>query len=605
MKLSANYDGNSDCQFTLWAPKVRQVDLKIITPTEQIIPMECDEKGYWKTHLKIAPGSLYCYQLDSEQTRPDPASYSQPKGVHGPSEIIDHHRFNWTDHQWKNLPFTDFVIYELHVGTFTPEGTLTAIIPRLSQLKAVGITAIELMPLSQFPGDRNWGYDGVYPFAVQQSYGGVDGLKELVNACHQEGLAVILDVVYNHLGPEGNYTANFAPYFSHKYQTPWGNALNFDDAYSYGVRNFFIENALYWLRDYHIDGLRLDAIHGIYDQSAKHFLAELREKVDQLSQQCDRPFYLIAESDLNDGRILRPLEVGGYGMDAQWSDDFHHCLHTLLTGENQGYYQDFGRCDHLTQAFKQSFVYSGDYSPHRQRYHGGSVSDRPSSQFVVYAQNHDQIGNRMLGERLSNLVSFNALKLAAGTVILSPFIPLFFMGEEYGEETPFLYFISHTDSNLVEAVRQGRKEEFKSFQWQGEPPDPYALETFKQCQLQWHKRDEGKHKILLKFHQKLLRMRRTIPALKNCNQDHLSVKTWENERLICLHRWFPNSQVFCIMNFNQETITVTIEPPQGNWIKQLDSNDSEWLGKGSTLPESFHLEQTLIIPESSLIVYQI
>ncbi|HAC64260.1 MAG TPA: malto-oligosyltrehalose trehalohydrolase [Cyanothece sp. UBA12306] len=605
MKLSANYHDKKHYEFTVWAPNLAKLDLKIITPNEQIIPMECDQKGYWKTILEIAPGSLYFYQLDEETTRPDPASYYQPKGVHGPSQVVDHHRFKWSDDPWKNIPLSDFVIYELHVGTFTPEGTFAAIIPRLSQLKELGITAIELMPVSQFPGDRNWGYDGVYPFAVQHSYGGVDGLKELVNACHQEGIAVILDVVYNHLGPEGNYTANFGPYFSHKYQTPWGSALNFDDAYSYGIRNFFIENARYWLREYHIDALRLDAIHGIYDQSAKHFLTELKENIGQLSQQVGRPLYLIAESDLNDGRVIRPVEVGGYGMDAQWSDDFHHCLHTLLTQENQGYYEDFGQCQQLGKAFRDSFAYTWDYSPHRQRYHGNSVSDCSPDQFVVYAQNHDQIGNRMLGERLSNIVSFDALKLAAGAVILSPFIPLLFMGEEYGEESPFLYFISHNDANLVEAVREGRKEEFKSFKWQGEPPDIYDVETFKKCQLKWSQREQGKYQVLLRFHQQLLEMRRQITALKSLNQKNLSEKTWEKEKLLSTHRWSQDSEVFLIMNFNQESITVNLKPPEGDWKKSLDSNDSQWLGQGSNLPQSFNKEEKLAIPATSLVVYQI
>ncbi len=603
-KIGANYHKDGWSEFILWGPHLSQVDLKMVTSNERIIAMECDDRGYWRTHLKIEPDTLYFYQINQEKSFPDPASHYQPYGVHKASQVIDHHHFQWQDRDWCNLPLDELIIYELHVGTFTKKGTFTAIIDRLSQLKDLGINAIELMPVAQFPGDRNWGYDGVYPFAVQQSYGGVNGLKELVNACHQQGIAVILDVVYNHFGPEGNYTGNFAPYFSDKYQTPWGNALNFDGAYSYGVRNFFIENALYWLRDYHIDGLRLDAIHGIYDFGAKHFLWELKEEVNQLSKEVNRSFYLIAESDLNDVRIIRPHHLGGYGMDAQWSDDFHHCLHTILTGENKGYYQDFGKSEQLVKAYRESFVYSWNYSPHRQRYHGNFGGDRPPSQFVVYSQNHDQIGNRMLGERLSTLVSFDALKLAAGSIIISPYIPMIFMGEEYGEEAPFLYFISHNDPDLVEAVRQGRKAEFKSFNWETEPPDPYDIETFNQCQLNWDKWTQGKYQVLRNFYIKLIKMRRQIPALKDLTRENLEAKNWENTNVISVHRWNKNSQVFCIMNFDSEEIEINLNPPEGNWTKKLDSNEHQWLGKGVNLSQTLSKEQRLKIPEYSFIIYE-
>jgi maltooligosyltrehalose trehalohydrolase len=604
MKVGATYLGNNHCEFTVWAPLLRSVTVEIVAPEKRSIPMEQDERGYWKVKAEnIAPGTEYLYQLEGETTRPDPASQFQPQGVHAPSQVIDHSTFNWNDADWTGIPLENLIIYELHVGTFTPEGTFTAIIPRLKELQEIGINAIELMPVAQFPGDRNWGYDGVYPFAVQNSYGGVDGLKELVDACHQQGMTVILDVVYNHFGPEGNYTSNFGPYFTPTYQTPWGGAMNFDDAHSEGVRNFFIENALYWLRESHIDALRLDAIHAIYDLGAKHFLAELAEKVEAFSQQQGRKFYLIAESDLNDVRVIRPKELGGHGIDAQWSDDFHHVLHVLLTGEQGGYYQDFGGCQQLEKAFRESFVYAWDYSPFRKRYHGSFAGDRPAAQFVVCSQNHDQVGNRMLGERLSQLASFEALKLSAATVLLSPYIPLLFMGEEYGEEAPFLYFVSHSDPDLIQAVREGRKKEFKDFHLEGEPPDAESSDTFLKCKLNWQLRQEGKHQVLLNLYRRLISFRRQIPALKQLERQNLEVSSDETKQLFSFRRWCQNSQIFCLMNFSQEMATWDAALPEGNWQKRLDSADSEWMGTGSTLPQTLTQQQNLNLQPQSFALY--
>ena len=604
MKVGAIYLGNNHCQFTVWTPLSQKVAVKIVAPEPRLIPMQPSQRGYWQiTASDIPPETLYLYQLENNLTRPDPASYFQPQGVHAPSQVIDRGIFNWQDVDWSGIPLEKLIIYELHVGTFTSEGTFTAIIPRLDRLRELGINAIQLMPVAQFPGGRNWGYDGVYPFAVQNSYGGVRGLKQLVDACHQKGIAVILDVVYNHFGPEGNYTSDFAPYFTSKYHTPWGRGINFDDAYSDGVRNFFIENALYWFREYHLDALRLDAIHAIYDFGAKHFLAELAEKVSEFSQQQGRNFYLIAESDLNDVRVINSPELGGYGIDAQWSDDFHHCLHTLLTGEQQGYYRDFGRCEDLATAYREGFVYSWQYSPYRQRYHGSFAGNLPTSQFIVCSQNHDQIGNRMLGERLSQLVSFEALKLAAGAVLLSPYIPLLFMGEEYGEENPFLYFISHQDPDLVEAVRQGRKKEFKDFQGQEEPPDAQSEETFLRCKLNWQQRTEGKHRVLLKFYQQLIQLRQQIPALRQLERKNIEVSSVETDRLILLRRWHENSQVVCLMNFSDRLVTYNPTLPEGTWHKQLDSSDSQWLGSGSVMPDILRNGEQLTIKSQSLALY--
>jgi maltooligosyltrehalose trehalohydrolase len=580
------------------------VALRITAPEERVIPMSKDQRGYWRVWSEdVFPGTRYVYRLGPSVERPDPAAHFQPEGVHRASAVVDHTAFPWQDGLWHGIRIEDMIIYELHVGTFTPEGAFDAIIPRLESLRDLGVTAMEIMPVAQFPGERNWGYDGVYPFAVQNSYGGPEGLKRLVNACHQQGLAVILDVVYNHLGPEGNYLADFGPYFTDKYRTPWGRAINFDAAHSDEVRNFFIENALHWFGNYHIDALRLDAIHAIYDTSAKPFLQELAERVEEFSTQQGRKVFLIAESNLNDVRVIRPRESGYFGIDAQWCDDFHHSLRTLLTDERTGYYVDFGRFEQLVKAYREGFVYSWEYSEYRKRRHGSSSADRPAHQFVVFSQNHDQVGNRMLGERLSRLVSFEALKLAAGVVLLSPYIPLLFMGEEYGEESPFLYFVSHSDPNLIEAVRRGRKEEFRSFQWQGEPPDPQDPQTFLKSKLAWERRTEGAPGVLLKFYQHLIRLRREIPALSRLDKENLRISGVEDKKLLVTYRWYDESQTLGVMNFNSADVVFRTELPPGTWRKLVESSDTKWQGPGSTLPEDIASGQEMTIRPMSCAVY--
>ncbi|HEY9848129.1 MAG TPA: malto-oligosyltrehalose trehalohydrolase [Leptolyngbyaceae cyanobacterium] len=608
MKIGSDYLGNGRCQFTVWAPSHEDVAVQIVSPESRLIPMQKDEWGYFKVLAEgIEPGTLYYYKIAGETDRPDPASQYQPKDVHGPSQVVDRSTIQWNDANWSGVPLEEMIIYELHVGTFTPEGTFEAIIPRLKELHELGVNAIEIMPVAQFPGDRNWGYDGVYPFAVQSSYGGPEGLKKLVDAAHQEGISIVLDVVYNHFGPEGNYTSQYGPYFTEMYKTPWGMALNFDDIYSYGVRNYFIKNALYWFENYHIDALRLDAVHAIFDFGAKHFLQELAEEVTALSKRARRKFYLIAESDLNDVRVIRDRESGGYGIDAQWSDDFHHILHVLLTGEQKGYYKDFGSCQQMAKILKEGFVYTWEYSPHRRRYHGNDPSDRPAHQFVVCTQNHDQVGNRMMGERLTHLVSFEALKLAAGVMLISPYVPMLFMGEEYGEEAPFLYFVSHTDPDLVEAVKQGRKREFTEFhaEEEGEFIDPFSTDAFQKSKLQWHKRKEGKHKALLELHQHLIHLRRTMPVLKNLDKDNLEATALEEEKIVFLRRSdSTGNQIFCIMNFNQNEVNCPTSPG-GIWRKILDSADSKWMGSGSQMPEKLLQEQTVTISPHSFALYEL
>ncbi|MDH5768152.1 MAG: malto-oligosyltrehalose trehalohydrolase [Nitrospirota bacterium] len=609
MRTGANYLRNGRSEFVVWAPLSNDMAVKLISPLERIIPMEKDHRGYWITEVDdVFPGTLYLYKLENSIERPDPASRFQPDGVHGPSQVIDPYDFLWWDDDWKGIPLGDFIIYELHVGTFTKEGTFKAILQHLKYLKELGITAIELMPIAQFPGSRNWGYDGVYLFAPQNSYGGGPyELKTLVNACHKEGFAVILDVVYNHLGPEGNYLNDFGPYFTDRYKTPWGDAINFDGPYSDEVRRFFIKNALYWITEYHFDALRIDAIHGIFDFSAKHFLQELGEVVHAQAEKLERRVYIIPESDLNDVRVINPFEIGGYGLDAQWNDDFHHALHTLLTGENNGYFEDFGTIGHMEKAFKEGFVYSGQYSNFRKRKHGSFSKKRPAHQFVVFSQNHDQVGNRLSGNRLSATQSLEKLKLAAGVVILSPFIPLLFMGEEYGEKSPFQYFVSHSDEDLIEAVRKGRRDEFASFQWEGEIPDPQAESTFLNSKIHIELRHHGEHNILFEFYKKLIKLRKEISSLCNLNNETMEVKGFEEGKTLFLRRWFRDDEVFCIYNFNNEKVKTVLNISEGIWNKILDSSSREWGGSGGSTEhkiESFGSEILISLTPHSFVLYR-
>ncbi|MGC1394230.1 MAG: malto-oligosyltrehalose trehalohydrolase [Coleofasciculaceae cyanobacterium] len=604
MKIGSNYLGKGRCEFVVWAPLQEQVAVQIISNKNQVIPLEKDEWGYFKVIAEdINPGTLYYYKLAGEQDRPDPASHSQPKDVHGPSEVIDHSQMNWTDHEWSGVPLEEMIIYELHVGTFTPEGTFEAIIPRLKELSELGINAIELMPIGQFPGSRNWGYDGVFPYAAQHSYGGAQGLKNLVNAAHQQGFSIILDVIYNHFGPEGNYIGLYGPYFTDTYKTAWGSAVNFDKEYSYGVRNYFLENALYWLEKFHIDALRLDASDNIFDIGVKHFLQELSEKVSDFSKKQGRQLYLTAENDLSDTKIIRSIESGGYGIDAQWNDAFHHCLHTVLTGEQVGYYQDYGTVELLAKAYKEGFVYSGQYSPFRKRFHGNNSSQFPGNQFVVFVQNHDQIGNRMLGERLTHLVSFEALKLAAGVLLLSPNVPLLFMGEEYAEDAPFLYFVSHTDPSLITAVKEGRKKDFSAFHLEGEFVDPFSADTFQKCVLSWKKQHEGKHKVLREFYRSLISLRKSVPALKKLDKINLETFVIEEDKILVLRRGINDQQILCLFNFNEKNVTFSI-PFDGSWQKILDSADEQWMGLGSTIFEELTTQQTITLVKQSFALYE-
>ncbi len=561
--------------FKVWAPYAKSVAVNILERTGGPIQLDLQPFGYWHCTVEnISSGARYQYVLNDEATRPDPVSRYQPEGVHGPSEIVDLQGFPWTDHQWKGLPLEDLIIYELHPGTFSKDGSFEGIIPSLSYLRdEVGITAIELMPIAQFPGTRNWGYDGTYLFAPQNSYGGPKGLHRFVDACHAVGLAVVLDVVYNHLGPEGNYWGEFGPFFTDHYRTPWGSAVNYDGPHCDAVRNTIIDNAVYWIRDYHIDALRLDAIHSIFDFSAKHILQELTEAVHEEAGRLGRSAHVIAESDLNDAKIIAPTSKGGYGLDGQWNDDFHHALHSLVTREQQGYYCDFGSLDDVATAFKKHFVLSGQYSHHRYRRHGNSSAHLPATSFVVFSQNHDQIGNRAQGDRLTTLIPHSAQQVMVASVLLSPFIPLLFMGEEYSEQAPFQYFIDHGDERLIEAVRKGRLAEFQKFGWK-QVPDPYDVKTFENSRLTPPAEQTDLQHSMAAWVKQLIMLRKQNPSLGPGVKGHkLQVRAHKKSNVLTIYRKHPKAPaMLLILGFNDKPTTLTFNKPQGKWTLLLNNH---------------------------------
>lgn len=583
LKLGANRVNESTCEFRVWAPNVDAVDVHIVAPVDRFLNLSKDTFGYhWGCFHDVEPGSLYFYRLGGSTERPDPASRYQPQGVHGPSQVMDPN-FRWTDNSWSGIALNNYIIYELHVGTFTPEGSFDSVIPCLERLIDLGVTAIELMPVAQFPGSRNWGYDGAYPYAVQNSYGGPLGLKRLVDACHASGLAVVLDVVYNHLGPEGSYLAEYGPYFTDRYKTPWGQALNFDGPYSDEVRSFFVSNALQWVSEFHIDALRIDAIHGIFDFSACHFLLELSEAIYRRADELGRKIYVIAESDLNDSRVVRAPELGGYGLSAQWNDDFHHAVHSILTKETQGYYQDFGKVEFLAKAFKEGFVYSGQRSEYRKRRHGNSSRSLPSHCFVVFSQNHDQIGNRPLGDRLTVTLGVEALKLAVGLVMLSPFTPLLFMGEEYGETAPFPYFVSHSDPDLVEAIRRSRKKEFANSREAGLNLDPQDEATFLSAKLQLELLEDSEHLLLFDFYKNLIAIRKKIVSFTGDNARDMAVQFSEKFKYLFVNRCAGDAEFCVIFHLGSEPSVLSVPLQDGNWSKLFDSGEVMWGGNGSQI----------------------
>lgn len=548
--------------FRVWARKPERVDLLIDGRERPMVP---GETGWWELEVEDAgPGTRYLFSLDGGPGRPDPRSAFQPEGIDGPSEVVDHAAFLWTDRAWRGIPLAGSVLYELHIGTFSPEGTFAGAVERLDHLVALGVDAVELLPVAEFSGDRGWGYDGVDLFAPHHAYGGPQGLKALVDAFHAAGIAVVMDVVYNHLGPAGNYLPEYGPYFSPRHKTNWGDALNFDGPDSGEVRRFVIDNALSWLRDYHIDGLRLDAVHAIVDDSAIHLLEQMAAEVKALSASTGRTMFLVAESDLNDPKFVRPVEAGGYGLDASWADEWHHALHATLTGERTGYYEDFGPLCLLAKALKQAWVYDGTWSQHRRRVHGRPPGTLPGDRFVVSTQNHDQVGNRAVGERLSALTSEGRLKMAAALLLTSPFVPLLFQGEEWAASTPFLYFTDHPDPELGRAVSEGRRGEFSSFGWEPEQvPDPQDPATFEASKLDW---SEAEHAGMLDWYTRLIALRRSHPSLADPRRESIQVSFDEEAGWLVYRR----DDVAVVLNLGNGVVTV----PLGGFERLLLASDS-------------------------------
>jgi maltooligosyltrehalose trehalohydrolase len=561
LSYGANLLATGGVQFLVWAPETSCLSLQL--SQRPPLPMTRSGEDFGLFVPDARPGDTYAFVFGDGRARPDPVSRSQPHGVHGPSEVVDPGAFVWSDRDWKGLPLSDYILYELHTGAFTPEGTFASAISKLGHLKDVGITAVELMPVGEFPGARNWGYDQVDLYAPHSAYGGPDGLKSFVDACHQSGLAVVLDVVYNHLGPEGNYLAEFGPYFTDQYRTPWGRAINYDGPLSDGVRRFIIDNALYWLTEYHIDALRLDAIHGIFDFSARHILAELRDRVRDQAASLGRQAWIIAESDLNDVRVLHSHVSGGHALDAQWLDEFHHSLRTYLTGANRSYLAGFGELRHIQKAIAEGFVYDGCYSSYRRRHFGTSSRDLAGHRFVAFLQNHDQIANTSQGVRWSQLMSIEQYKIAVALLLCSPYLPLLFMGEEFAETNPFLYFTSHGDPALARAVSEGRWREFEEFTEAGAFVDPQTPTAFERSKLNWNLPDQPRHCAILDLHCELIRLRKRWPCLHNGRKDLTRVEIDDAARWLRMERTDPaGSRAVLFCNFSNTDVAPKVEARQ-------------------------------------------
>jgi maltooligosyltrehalose trehalohydrolase len=599
---------NDHWEFNVWAPEKEEMILHIVHPFEKAFTMTKNEEGNFSVDVNTGEKDIrYFFKPNNEKDLPDPASQSQPEGVQGPSQTIDHSSYKWNDGNWKGSSMKEWILYELHVGTFTQDGNFEAAISKLDQLVDIGVNAIEIMPIAQFPGNRNWGYDGVFPYAVQNSYGGAEGLKKLVDACHQKGIAVVLDVVYNHLGPEGNYFPQFGPYFNGKYHTPWGDAINFDDAWSDGVRDYFSDNIIYFFENFHIDAVRCDAIHAMFDNGAIHFWQLTHQKVKALEEKTGRQFHLIAESDLNDPKVVKHPEKGGWGFDAQWLDDFHHALYILINPSDKQRYYDFGSMQQFAKAYNDGFVHSGEWVQFRKRKYGASSAGIAGDKFVIFNQNHDQIGNRADGKRLNMLVDFERAKLAAAAILLAPYIPMLFMGEEYADESPFYYFVSHSDKDLIKAVREGRKKEFEDFGFDDNVPDPQDENTFNQSKLQWHKRNEAYHQVMLNWYKELIRLRKTLSPLKEFEKNNVHAEVIGDQGLnLFRHNQETGESITCLFNFSDIEISYSaVEKKLSR--KLLDSRDKHWLHqqnvKSNGHPDKVDPCNAVILQPASVVVY--
>lgn len=573
----------------VWAPSLDAIAVNVVSGARVgVHPLVDKGGGLWIGLIEgMGAGDRYLLRTSVSEggaervfDQPDPYSRFQPEGVHGPSEVVDTAAFSFQSSA--RVPaLRDMVLYELHVGTFTAEGTFDSAIGELKSLRDLGFTAVEVMPIAQFPGGRNWGYDGVYWFAPQASYGGPAAFARFVDAAHAAGLAVILDVVYNHLGPEGNYLGRLGPYFTHRHKTPWGVALNYDGPDSHWVRELAIENALYWVEEFHVDGLRLDAVQAIVDHSPTHLLRELAERFEAASRRLGRPLLAIAESDQNDVRLIQPRSEGGYGLSAVWSDDFHHALHAVLTGERQGTYRDYGSLEHLARALRQGFAYEGEWSQFHQGPHGTVARREAVERFVVATQNHDRVGNRPRGERLPLLVDARADRLAQFLLVVGPGTPLFFMGQEYGERSPFFYFTSHGDKELGQRVAHARREEFQAQAFVGQMPDPQDPATFERSKIDRARREQPGHRELMRLTHDLLQWRARLPALRASGRSEVTVDVDERKRLLCLRRGDPaqpGDQILAMCSFSPEPEVWEGYIPEGRWQLILDAQEAPYGG---------------------------
>jgi maltooligosyltrehalose trehalohydrolase len=572
--------GDGRVEFRLWAPSINRVTLKLwrngqseperfsmrrLGSADFGMPdLDEPDAETWMLTTLAAPGDLYQFEV-GELSVPDPVSRHLPEGVHGRTEIVDPERFVWTDHHWHGIPLEHYVIYELHVGTFTPDGTFDSAIEKLDHLRELGITAIEVMPVNAFPGDHNWGYDGVGLYAVQNSYGGPEAFRRFVNEAHRRGLAVLLDVVYNHLGNEGNYLSQFGPYFTEKHQTPWGSAVNYDDEGCAGVRRFVVENALHWIREYHLDGLRLDATQTIKDDSEVHIVREIAEQVHELASELQRTVVVTCETDENDSKYVLPANEDGFGVDAVWSDDFHHAVHVLLTRESFGYYQDFSDPKLLTRALSDGYAFQGEHFRYWKDRRGTSAEGIPLPTNIICIQNHDQIGNRAKGERLSALIPRGAHKMLAAILLLAPHTPLLFQGEEYGEENPFQFFTDYGDPHLQKAVSEGRRSEFKDFDF-SEVPDPQDRETFERSRLTWA--TEDRHHSMLAWYKNLLRIRHEFvsKSKRTCRAE------WIDQRTLKMQVPADDPKLLVAASFAGELRF----DPGSEWEPLADSNENNF-----------------------------
>lgn len=580
MFVGANFEGNS-CRFAVWAPYHKQVKL-FLDAKNELLDMQPAGDGYFTLQTTRAkPNDTYLYRLDSAKTKPDPASHYQPKGVFGASAVIDHANYVWSDNAWGGLDLEDLVFYEVHVGAFTLEGAFKSMLPRIKELADFGFNALELMPIVQFSGKRNWGYDGVFPFAVQNTYGEPDDLKALVDECHRRGMALFLDLVYNHVGPEGNCLNDYGPYFPADRLGRWGPKVNLDGDGSLGVRNYFLENTRHWFSLYHIDGIRLDAVFTMHDKSPKHFLAELAEQASFLSEASGRKFHLISESGYHIPEVLASPDLGGYGFNGEWLDDYQHAVFAAITGERRGYYSNYGSMNEVVEALNKGYINVGDELGFKRKVHGKSYGEVPANQLVVFSQNHDQVGNRLLGDRLISIAGLEAAKLAAAMVLLSPYVPLLFMGEEYGETSPFLFFTDFEDKKLIAGVRKGRKSELAAFHWAGKVADPQSLDTYQKSKVNWQLRQSEEGKKTLGYFHALLDLRKNplFHPKKNTQIKHAKI---EKEKILLVQKQNQSSQALVTANFSSTPIEIRF-PYDGEYIKVFDSAAEVWNGKGATL----------------------